>query len=120
MLTLLENKLGSITVEAEAIETIAGLSAMDCYGLVGMVPHGISDGIVNMLKMDSVRRGVEVTFSDEGLIIDLYCIVGYGVKISEVGANVIQNVSYAIEKHIGVPVVNVNINIQGIRVMSEK
>ncbi len=120
MFKILENELGEVTATPEVIETIAGLSAMDCYGLVGMVPHGLQDGIGNILKWDSVRRGVEVTATDDGLGVEMYCIVGYGVKISEVGANVIQNVSYALEKNTGIPVHHVNINIQGIRVMPEK
>ncbi len=50
----------------------------------------------------------------------MYCIVGYGVKISEVGANIIQTVSYTLEKTAGIPVKNVNINIEGIRGMTDK
>ncbi len=64
MFKILENELGEVTVTPEVVETIAGLSAMDCYGLVGMVPHGIQDGIGNILKLDSVRRGGEGTTSD--------------------------------------------------------
>ena len=120
MFKILENELGEVTVTPEVVETIAGLSAMDCYGLVGMVPHGIQDGIGTILKLDSVRRGVEVTTSDEGLMVEMYCIVGYGVKISEVGANIIQTVSYTLEKTAGIPVKNVNINIEGIRGMTDK
>ncbi|MBO8159456.1 Asp23/Gls24 family envelope stress response protein [Thermosyntropha sp.] len=111
--------LGDIFVGKEVVETIAGLAAIDCYGLVGMVPQNIQSGLTSILGMESVRKGVEVRDSDEGLIVDLYVIVGYGVKIHEVAHNVMQKVTYVLENDAGLPVARVNVNIKGVKVMRE-
>jgi uncharacterized alkaline shock family protein YloU len=119
MYKIAQNDLGDIVVEREVVETIAGLSALDCYGLVGMVPKNIQEGIINVLGRDSVRRGVHVTALPDGLVVDLFCIVGYGVKISEVALNVIQQVTYALREDAGLPVTSVNVNVRGIKILPE-
>jgi len=119
MYTIKTNELGEITVEKGVVETIAGLAALDCYGLVGMVPHNIQSGISNILGLESIRKGVEVTRSSDGLIIDVHVIVGYGIKISEVAANVMQKVTYVLEKSAGIPVAGVNVNIKGVKVIRD-
>jgi len=119
MFTIKTNELGEITVEKEVVETIAGLAALDCYGLVGMVPHNIQSGISTILGLESIRKGVEVTKINDGLIIDVHVIVGYGIKISEVAANVMQKVTYVLEKSAGIPVAGVNVNIKGVKVIKD-
>jgi len=119
MYTIKTTQLGEITVEKGVVETIAGLAALDCYGLVGMVAHNIQSGISNILGMESIRKGVEVTTSSDGLIVDVYVIVGYGIKISEVAANVMQKVTYVLEKNAGIPVARVNVNVKGVKVIKD-
>ncbi len=119
MFTIKSNELGDITVEREVVETIAGLAALDCYGLVGMVAHNIQSGISNILGLESIRKGVEVKNSSDGLIVDVHVIVGYGIKISEVASNVMQKVSYVLEKSAGIPVAGVNVNIKGVKVVRD-
>lgn len=119
MFTIKTNELGEITVEKGVVETIAGLAALDCYGLVGMVPHNIQSGISNILGLESIRKGVEVANSSNGLIVDVHVIVGYGIKISEVATNVMQKVIYVLEKSAGIPVAGVNVNIKGVKVIKD-
>jgi len=119
MFVIKSNELGDITVEKEVVETIAGLAALDSYGLVGMVAHNIQSGISTILGMDSIRKGVEVKETMNGLIVDVHVIVAYGIKISEVASNVIQNVSYVLEKNAGIPVAGVNVNVKGVKVVRD-
>ncbi|CFY04724.1 Alkaline shock protein Asp23 [Syntrophomonas zehnderi OL-4] len=119
MYKIKSNEIGDITVDKEVVETIAGLAALDCYGLVGMVAHNIQSGITNMLGMESIRKGVEVKNSSEGLIVDVHVVVGYGIKISEVASNVIQKVTYVLEKSAGIPVAGVNVNVKGVKVVRD-
>lgn len=35
MYTIKTNDLGTVNVDKEVVQSIAGLAAMDCYGLVG-------------------------------------------------------------------------------------
>ncbi|MGI6413923.1 MAG: Asp23/Gls24 family envelope stress response protein [Syntrophomonadaceae bacterium] len=112
--------LGTIDVSEEVVETIAGMAAIDCYGLVGMAPQNIQSGITSILGMESIRKGVTVELSENGLVIDVNVIVGYGIKINEVAHNVMQKVAYVVNKYVGLPVAGVNVNIRGVKVIREK
>ncbi|MBC7075114.1 MAG: Asp23/Gls24 family envelope stress response protein [Syntrophomonadaceae bacterium] len=113
-------EMGEILVSKEAVETIAGLAAVDCYGLVGMVPLNIQSGITSILGRESIRKGVEVLSTEDGLVVDVHVIVGYGVKVSEVAYNVMQKVTYVLEKIAGLKVASVNVNVKGVKVLREK
>ena len=112
----LTNELGSVNISQDVISIMAGLSAMECYGLVGMSTKGFQDGLSQLLRMKNLTKGIEVEIGEEGVVIDLYIIVEYGVKISEVANNVINRVKYTLEENAGVNVREVNINVQGVRV----
>lgn len=107
---------GKIEVNEEAIAMAAGIAAMECYGLVGMASRRIKDGLVELLGRENLSRGVEVKFLQDGLAIELYIIVGYGVKISEVANNVMTKVKYTIENLLGLRVASVTVNVEGVRV----
>lgn len=120
MFKIKQTEFGAVTVDREVVETIAGLAAIDCYGLVGMVAQDIQSGLWSVLGVESIRKGVSVRTSDEGLIIDVHVIVGYGIKIREVAHNVMQKVAYVLEHNAGLPVAQVNVNVKGVKVLGEK
>jgi uncharacterized alkaline shock family protein YloU len=111
------NSLGKIDISEEVISTIAGATAVECYGLVGMASRKLTDGFVDLLGRENLGRGVVVSIKDNEVIIDLHIVVGYGVKISEVAANVMERVRYTTEKLTGLNVSQVNVNVQGVRVL---
>jgi uncharacterized alkaline shock family protein YloU len=112
---LMETKLGNVEISEEVIATIAGAAAIECYGLVGMASRKISDGVSGLLKRENLSKGVIVTFREDIVVIDLNIIVGYGIKISEVAANVMDRVRYTVETMTGLHVAEVNVNVQGVR-----
>jgi uncharacterized alkaline shock family protein YloU len=116
----LQTKFGRVIISEEVLATIAGMAAVECYGLVGMASRKIKDGLVELLGRENVSRGVEVTVRDNDLYVNLHIIVGYGVKISEVAHNVMEKVKYSIERTTGLPVARVNITVQGVKVSKEE
>lgn len=120
MFKIKTTELGDINVAKEVVETIAGLASIDSYGLVGMAAQDIQSGISSILGLESIRKGVRVKQSDEGLIVDVHIIVGYGIKIREVAANVMQKVIYILDKDAGLAVARVNVNVKGVKVITEK
>ncbi|MBM7623324.1 Asp23/Gls24 family envelope stress response protein [Sporohalobacter salinus] len=112
----LENELGKITISKDVISIIAGMAAVECYGLVGMATQRVKDGINELLGRDNLRKGVEVIIEEGAVRINLYIIVEYGINISEVANNVIDKVKYTLEDTAGVEVSEININVQGVRV----
>jgi len=112
----IENELGKVVISEELIATLAGVAAVECYGLVGMSSRKLKDGIAELLGRDNLSRGVEVSLEDGQLTIDLNIVVSYGTKIPEVAANVMEKVKYTLEKLTGLTVAQVNVNVQGVRV----
>jgi uncharacterized alkaline shock family protein YloU len=113
----ISTELGKVIISEEAISTVAGVAALECYGLVGMCSRSrIKDGFIELLGRENLSRGVEVHLRDNSISIDLFIIVGYGTRISEVAQNIMEKVKYVVESFIGIPVEQVNVNVQGVRV----
>lgn len=110
------NENGSITIDDQVLATLAGLAAMECYGVVGMASRNATQGIFELLKMEQLTKGIKVTTIDDKTSIDLHIVLQYGVKISAVADNIISRIKYSVETFSGVIVDNVNIFVQGIRV----
>lgn len=106
---------GRIEVFPSAVAAIAGHAALGCYGISGMAARGLRDGVAELLRRESVDRGVEVVEVQGGLAIDLYVIVQYGMRISEVAHNLQETVKFEVERAVSVPVMEVNVNVQGVR-----
>jgi uncharacterized alkaline shock family protein YloU len=107
---------GSVGLSANAIAAIAGRAAVECYGVVGMASRRPIDGIARVLNLSNVSRGVEAKVADGAITIDLYVIIEYGTKISEVASNLQRQVKFAVEKASGMPVVAVNVHVQDLHV----
>lgn len=113
----INTKYGQIDISNDVIATIAGGAAVDCYGIVGMASKKqIKDGITEILRKENFTKGVIVRQEEEAINIDMYIIVGYGTKISEVAHNVQSKVKYTLDKTVGLAVDSVNIFVQGVRV----
>ena len=110
------SEFGSIIIDDQVIASIAGLAAMECYGVVGMASRNATEGIFELLKRDQLTKGIKVTSIDDKLNIDLYIVLQYGIKISVVADNIISRIKYSVETFSGVSVENVNIFVQGVRV----
>ena len=110
--------LGIITVDPEVIAKYAGTVAVECFGIVGMAALNVKDGLVHLLKKESLTRGIQVRIDDDNKIsINFHIIVAYGVSISAVTENLISNVKYRVEEFTGMPVDKINIYIEGVRVI---
>lgn len=109
------NTLGDILIDENVIAKLAGVSAMECYGLVGMVSKNTTSGLVKLLKNEQLNKGVEIQTYEDGIVIDLYVIVQFGTKISVVAENIIGQVKFNVEKQTGLEVKKVNLNIEGVR-----
>ena len=110
------NEYGYINIEDSVIATIAGLSAMESYGIVGMASKSATDGFFQLLKWENLSKGIKVYTRDDEVEVDLHVILEYGVRISVVAENIIEKVKFNIENLTGLNVTMVNIYVQGIRV----
>lgn len=111
-----QTELGRIEISHTAVASLAAHAVLQTYGVVGMASPGLREGIAELLQRDSSKRGVLVSAEDDEIVIDLYVILEYGLRISEVAHNIMSNVKFAVEQALGQPVKHVNVHIQGLRV----
>lgn len=107
---------GYIDYSEEVVANIAGLSTMECYGVVGMASKSAKDGFWKLIKSENLSKGVKVRSKNNELIIELHIIVEYGTKISVIANNIIQKIKYNIENYTGLKVSTITVNVQGVRV----
>jgi uncharacterized alkaline shock family protein YloU len=107
---------GKIEVSPKAISHLAYQAAIRSYGVVGLASSHARPGWAELLRREEVSKGVEVSFSDGKVVINLFVILEYGTRISEVARNIMSNVKFALESSLAVSVVQVNVTVQGIRV----
>lgn len=112
----IQNKLGTINIETNAIAKIAGIATTECYGIVGMASKNVKDGIVKLLKIESITKGVKLRVEKNKLIIDLHIIVKYGTNIKAVAETIINTVKYKVEEATSMEVLSINIFVEGIKI----
>ena len=116
--SVVNTHMGNISIDNEVIAQYAGAVAMECFGIVGMANVNVKDGLVSLLKLDSMTRGINVTLDEDSkLRLDFHVIVAYGVSISAVSENLIDTVKYKVEEFTGFKIERINIFVEGVRVI---
>lgn len=120
MAVKIKTQFGTVDIDNDVISTVVGGAATDNYGVVGMASRNqLRDNVNDILKRENYSRGVVVTQNDNGISIDVYIIVSYGTKISEVSKNVQSKVKYNLESMLGVTANSVNVVVQGVQVLAD-
>ncbi len=113
----MSTQVGNIVIDTEVIAQYAGTVAVECFGIVGMAAVSVKDGLVKLLKKESITHGISVSLEDNKLILDFHVIVSYGVSILAVSDNLISNVKYKVEEFTGLSIEKINIYVEGVRVI---
>ena len=112
----IEGQLGTITIESEVIARYAGSTAVECFRIVGMAAVSMKDGLVKLLRRDSLQHGINVKITEDNKIrLDFHVIVAYGVNISTIADNLVNNVKYKVEAFTGMEIEKINIYVEGVR-----
>ena len=104
-------------------ENITAYAASVALGIDGVheLTGSLTDSISkNILGKESSGKGIRLTRSDEGLILDVYVIVEYKVKIPQLAWEILGTVKGEVEAMTGLPVLEVNIHVQGVNVPGEE
>ena len=109
--------LGEIVINPDVIALYAGSVAVECFGIVGMAAVNMKDGLVKLLKKESLTHESNVSISENKISLDFHVIVSYGVSISAVTDNLINNVKYKVEEFTGMEIEKINILVEGVRVI---
>ena len=108
---------GKVVVSTNVYTDIAGTAASNCFGVKGMAARSVSDGVYHLLRKESMSKGVKVEFhEDDTISIDLHIIVDTGVNLSAVGASIISEVRYVVNKCTGTAVRAVNVFVDSMMI----
>lgn len=107
--------LGGIHVSPNAVATIAYHATLQSYGVVGLAPKNLADGIVSSITREP-SRGISVQYKEDEINIDVHVIVEYGTRINSVAESVANTVRFHVEKALGLRVNSVNVHVAGLRI----
>ena len=111
-------KLGGVNVSVDAIASMVGAIVTECYGVVGMASRKfLKDGFAVLLRQDNYSKGVVVKETKEGLELEIYVIICYGVKITEVVSEIQKKVKYQMGKSLDIEFAAINVFVQGVKVI---
>lgn len=113
-----QKTLGTIHVSPTAIATIASNAVLTCYGVVGMASKNAFNELAANLTRDP-HHGIEVRHEHKRIAIDAYIVVQHGTRITTVAESVIEAIRFNVEEAVGLPVHQVNVYVQGLRLIDE-
>jgi uncharacterized alkaline shock family protein YloU len=111
--------LGRIEVLPNAIHSIAVRAITECYGVVGITARRLHNGRAVLLPPEQSNQGVQVRLVNEQIIIEVYVSLEYGLRITEIAHNIMSSVKFSVEKMLGTPVSQVNVNVQSLGDITE-
>jgi uncharacterized alkaline shock family protein YloU len=107
--------LGGIHISPNAVATIAYHATLQSYGVVGLAPKNLADGIVSTITRVP-SHGVSVHYNGSDIDISIHVIIEYGTRINSVAESVANTVRFHVEKALGLRVNTVNIHVAGLRI----
>ena len=111
----IENETGKISITSEVLTYLAGDAATSCFGVKGMAGRSEKGGPLQLLRRESMSKGVTVRFNDDGsLSLELHIGVDHGVNMAAVSRSIMKEVTYKLQRSTGVPVKAVDVYIDTI------
>lgn len=106
----LQTEKGMISISSEVFTYVAGAAATNCFGVKGMAVRSKTDGLVHLLRRESMSKGVKVTYNDDDTVsIELHIIVDNGVNLTALCRSIMSEVRYKVSQATGVGVRNVDV-----------
>ena len=108
----IENPLGTVKISSAYFSNLIGYAASECFGVVGMADATrLPNGRSLVARKERLDRGVKVTSTKEGLVVDLHIIVSYGVNVTAIVKNIIDKVRYTVQEATGLEIKQVNVYV---------
>ena len=112
----MNTEFGKISIDSHAVAQVAGSTAVECFGIVGMASVNIREGLVKLVRKNKITDGIKVEFSNcNSITIDFHVIVAFGVSIKAVADNLISDVKYKVEEFTGMKVTKINVFVESVR-----
>ena len=106
----IQTEKGRVLLSSDVFSKLTGAVATSCYGVKGMAFRSKTDGLVHLLRRESMSKGVKITYNDDqSITIHLHIIVDNGVNLMAVGRSIQSEVKYNVNRLTGVEVRRVNV-----------
>jgi uncharacterized alkaline shock family protein YloU len=102
---------GTITIMNDVFSVIAGYAAINCFGVKGMAVRTVSDGLVHLLRRESMSKGVKINYYEDGIVVDLHIVIEHGINIPAVTHSIMERVRYEVQRLTSIKVKAVNVFI---------
>jgi len=113
----MQNENGRIRLTNEVFTNITGAVATSCYGVKGMAFRSKTDGLVHLLRRESMSKGVKITHNEDGSIsIELHIIVDNGVNLMAVSRSIQSEVKYHVNRLTNVDVRSVDVCVDSMTI----
>jgi len=106
----------NVVISDRAISDIVGWTVLECYGVVGMASPNLVRGVAALLSRDKLHQGIKVRQEGGRVHVDLFIVVEHGLNAAEIAGNVRSQVTYNVERTTGLPVTDLHVHVQGVRV----
>ena len=106
---------GTLQVSNDVIADLVGYAALECYGVVGMAATDEQGGVVHVLPAYKLRRGIDVSTTDEGVVVDIHVVVEQVINMSSVVGNLTSAVKFILAQIAELENVEVKVHIEGMR-----
>ena len=114
-----DTDIGHIKIDDDVIAVCAINATLKTEGI-----HSLSGGISNqlsktLLRKDLVSKGIKVSREDDALVLDVFVIVKFGVRIPDIAFNLQKNISAKLKEMTELEVSAVNVHVQGVAIDEE-
>lgn len=116
MIGRIDTGYGEVTIANEVLAKVTGITAIECYGIVGMAMVNVTSGIAKLLRGDNITKGITLSVEENVISIKLHIIVEYGVNIKAVTDTLISTVIYKVETFSGLKVGHITVFVEDVRV----
>ncbi|MGG0716544.1 Asp23/Gls24 family envelope stress response protein [Robertmurraya massiliosenegalensis] len=114
-----QSGLGKVEIAPEVIEVIAGIAASEVEG-VSQMRGNFATGVVERLGKKNHGKGVKVELTEDGIKVDVYCLMKFGISIPTVAGKVQDNIRQALLNMTALEAEEVNVHIVGIQFENPK
>ncbi|MEK3890782.1 Asp23/Gls24 family envelope stress response protein [Bacillus sp. FSL K6-3431] len=108
-----EQSHGKIEIAPEVIEVIAGIAASEIEG-VAQMRGNFASGVVERLGKKNHGKGIRVELAEEGIKVDVFCLMNFGVSIPTIAQKVQDNIRQTLYNMTALDVEEVNVHIVGV------
>ncbi|MDG4655600.1 Asp23/Gls24 family envelope stress response protein [Ectobacillus antri] len=114
-----ETTLGKVEIAPEVIEVIAGIAAAEVDGVAAMRGN-FATGVVEKLGKKNHGKGVKVELTNEGILVDVYVQMFFGVSIPTTAQKIQDNIRQALLTMTGLELKEINVHVVGVTFETQK